>query len=408
MAYTSRKINSNGLAKDKQFYILPEYLRKKIDNITATDISKHYTTFKIPKRKSGFRTINAPDDELKEIQKDLLEKLRLIAIRLPHWISGFSPYRSIATNALEHRFIKYNSFALDTDYHNIFGKQQRFSRYCIKQITDMPIKSIRAPKSMIKMDIKNAFDSVGETLIKRGWPKKLRFVEEDFNRIIKVCLLNGCLPQGAPTSPFLLNIGLLPLDFYSRNLINRYMTSKGVFNGYNYTRYADDITVSVNKRQASELIGFILGAAKTLGLFIKKSKTRKMSRKFGMFVTGISVHNADTHITVSRKKRANIRAKIFNYHKNGGSIKDLNSIIGHIVHINSLDNGHGSALLEYAIKLGVLNKEQNIGGFPAEQRVLTGKDIRNTRFQYFTKNKITYEDNEESYEQSEQEYHSVF
>ena len=109
-----------------------------------------------------------------------------------------------------------------------------------------------------------------------------------------------------------------------------------------------------------------------------------MSQKNGILVTGINIVNSSTHISVSRRKRNNIRAKIFNYAKHGGSTKELDSIIGNITYVNSIDKGHGGSLIAYAIKLGVLNKNHSLNRMTAESCNLIGQQIRNNR-------KIIYE-----------------
>lgn len=55
------------------------------------------------------------------------------------------------------------------------------------------------------------------------------------------------LPQGAPTSPYLTNLGMIEIDEYFNNLAKS--------RGYTYTRYADDLTFSVMEGpQADEAI----------------------------------------------------------------------------------------------------------------------------------------------------------
>lgn len=58
--------------------------------------------------------------------------------------------------------------------------------------------------------------------------------------IAKLCTLNGVLPTGAPTSPILANMVSSPLDASLTSLAR----SHGCF----YTRYADDITFSTNRK----------------------------------------------------------------------------------------------------------------------------------------------------------------
>lgn len=394
-------------ATQKAELTLPVQLRQDIDSVLVDDMSTRYKIYKIPKKKSGFRTISAPDDDLKRVQRNLLDYFVQelnISRGIPDWVQGFMPNKSIVTNAMHHGIKFKANFGIgkkvsSLEFRNILGKnfvflnQQTSNLIYIQQNKDVEhnfsdIIKRQRQVSAIKLDIKSAFDSVGRTLIKRGWPKGMRFVEEDFDRIMQLCLLNECLPQGAPTSPLLLNIGLLPLDFYVKNLLRIAQFDGKLSKKPVYTRYADDITISVpnvdQNKEAHKAIYYVVGAAKALGLSIKMPKTKVMSQKNGILVTGINIVNSSTHISVSRRKRNNIRAKIFNYAKHGGSTKELDSIIGNITYVNSIDKGHGGSLIAYAIKLGVLNKNHSLNRMTAESCNLIGQQIRNNR-------KIIYE-----------------
>lgn len=63
--------------------------------------------------------------------------------------------------------------------------------------------------------------------------------------LTKLCCLNGCLPQGAPTSSTLSNI--LMIDFYKE--VAEYCLK----NNIRYTRYADDMTFLVTLMQVKSL-----------------------------------------------------------------------------------------------------------------------------------------------------------
>jgi hypothetical protein len=65
------------------------------------------------------------------------------------------------------------------------------------------------------------------------------------NEIIDVCTYNGCLPQGGPASPYLLNIAMYDADCM--------ITSYAKKHGFYYTRYADDLIFSIKGADSQAL-----------------------------------------------------------------------------------------------------------------------------------------------------------
>lgn len=79
----------------------------------------------------------------------------------------------------------------------------------------------------------------------------------------------GTLPQGAPTSPMLANLAVKPLDESLQSLADKF--------GMRYTRYADDLTFSTNKKtygreKCVQLIGQIYALLGSHGLNPNTSK----------------------------------------------------------------------------------------------------------------------------------------
>lgn len=64
--------------------------------------------------------------------------------------------------------------------------------------------------------------------------------EEAATTIAQIACVNGVLPQGSPCSPILTNMVCAPLDNNMMRLAKA--------NGFVYTRYADDITLSTYKK----------------------------------------------------------------------------------------------------------------------------------------------------------------
>lgn len=363
-------------------------LYPRIDKIISEGVASHYTQYSIKKRNGrGYRTISAPDDELKSLQREILKRLqRYRTIYTDDWVYGFVPFRTIVDNAIHHsQDVKHiNGCRQYTVKRKVLNKPQIF----LEPATLAIPRTMETAKSMVRLDIARAFDSIGRTLIVNGWPKLLTLSQLDQDKLIEICTLNGVLPQGAPTSPVLLNIALRPFDQYAIGLIKKKVTEKlGLEYTIKYSRFADDITISCNATDGAKLcIPLVEGVAKSFGLEIKRKKTRLMKIGTGLFVNGINIVNAKTHISVSRAARAKVRAAIHqaSLEQDPHLFDKLKrSVIGRITYINSLDRVHGTALLSYAISKGVLDSNQKIMGMTIELKVLSNAQYKSDRTKYY-------------------------
>lgn len=178
------------------------------------------------------------------------------------------------------------------------------------------------------MDLKDFFPSIGI-----GWVVNL-FSGLGYSHgvsyaLASLCCNNGCLVQGASTSPYITNILLHRLD--------ERLTKLAFKSNLKYTRYADDMTFSggyiSNKLPA--LIEFIVN---DYGLVVNTTKTKLMINKNKKIVTGLSVA-ADT-LRITRELRRSIKQAVhyierygFLSHVSQEKIKDpfyLDSILGKV------------------------------------------------------------------------------
>lgn len=183
-------------------------------------ISKNkYKQFTIKKKSGGERPISAPHYKLKTIQKCINEILN--AVFTPHFtVTGFVPKKSIVDNAKIHIG---KQFVFNTDLKDFFPST-KFRR--IKTVLGL------APLNLIDENEMNSNKEKRKISEKKG-KGYLGYL------IANLCCDNGCLPQGAPTSPTLTNLVCQRLD---KKL---YKFAKSI--NAAYSRYADDITFSSNK-----------------------------------------------------------------------------------------------------------------------------------------------------------------
>lgn len=158
-----------------------------------------YKSFQIPKKHGGVRSISAPCEELKNIQRKLAYILQLI-YEPKICTYGFVKNKNIVDNAKNH--IKKQEI-LNIDLKDFFT-QFHFGRV----------------RGMFKA-------------------KPYSLGDEAATTIAQIVCYNGVLPQGAPTSPIITNMICVPLD----NSLMRFAKK----NGLTYTRYADDLTFSSYK-----------------------------------------------------------------------------------------------------------------------------------------------------------------
>jgi RNA-directed DNA polymerase len=310
-----------------------------------------YRKFKIKKRNGrGYRQICAPIYELKIIQLQLFARLNAFyKVHKNHFATGFKPESNINKNATVH----------------LEGSNLK-----TRAVFDGYTTSIK--DRTIRMDIENAFESITCTMLHDALKMYFKISIEDIDRIVSICTYRFTLPQGAPTSPILLNIALHQFDFLCSKEIDRMYTlnliKKGVLlvsTSYpKYTRYADDICISYCSKYAKDywIIRTVNKIITNLGLKLKKSKTRVMSNRHGRFVTGINISNM-SYPCVSRKNRHKIRAMIHRASKMSDGLeksKLIESIKGKISYVKSIDKYQGNALLYYAAKKSLINSDSRL------------------------------------------------
>lgn len=275
-----------------------------VDNFRDKNMKELYHTFKIPKSSGGFRTITAPNENLKFNQKLVVDRIKERLKILEHNnAQAYVENKGIATNANFHS--QSNNFA--------------------------------------KVDFKDFFPSITGDLIKQVLPQlgAMSAIENEafFDNIVYLCTLNGSLPQGAPSSPYLSNLVMLPFDYHMVELLKK--------TDIIYTRYADDITFSSFYKLGDKeyLEGLVKQAMqKAYGyepLAINKKKTL-ITTKYGKNrVTGLKV-NKDNNVTIGYKEKRNLKqelARLIIAKLKGepisGNVKE--SVIGYFSHFKNIE-----------------------------------------------------------------------
>lgn len=220
-----------------------------------------YSTFSIPKKSGGVRTIQAPEERLKLLQRRVANLLNdcLVEIEkdLPSPAHGFKPDRSIFTNAAAHLGRRYvfnvdlEDFFPSIHFGRVFGLLQKSDHFSLQPMIARSLANI-------------------------------------------VCH-EAKLPQGAPSSPVVSNLIARMLDVQLARLAK--------LNKLTYSRYADDLTFSTNSPSFPQGVGIrldehkwvagdaLIATVKKCGFKINDKKTRMAYRSSRQEVTGLVVND---------------------------------------------------------------------------------------------------------------------
>lgn len=189
------------------------------DVLSAIRANRAYRSVKIPKRRGGYRTLDIPVDPLKEIQRRIHQVLlapRYVPTPVCHsfvrWGNEAAP-RTIVSNAFAHLGVPPG---IPPNRENLEIQW-------------------RVPRSLLAVDLKDAYPAVTE---ERVFAIYREVAGDPWTAAVLTALSvwNGCLPQGAPTSPLLFNFACLELD--------RALDEVFGHPPFVVTRYADDITIT--------------------------------------------------------------------------------------------------------------------------------------------------------------------
>lgn len=258
-----------------------------------------YTTFTISKKTGGKRTIEAPVDRLKAIQKWILSEI-LDSFSASKYATGFRKNYSIVDNATKH-----------------IGKEL-----------------------VITIDIKDFFPSITYADVLKVFVY-FGYRIDVAHLLTKLCTnANNVLPQGSPASPALSNLVMLRLDKRLGRLAEVV--------GFDYSRYADDITLSGDKsiKNTLPLVEMIL---REEGLIVNHQKTRLQYKHQRQEVTGLVVNS---RLSVSRKIKKELDNAIYFINKYG--------LTDHMDHIGCDKSFYKEHLYGIAYFIKMVNNEEGL------------------------------------------------
>ena len=230
----------------------------------SNNLEKHYHNVLIPKSDGSKRKLSVPDLILKRVQKSIADNI-LSQYPISKYAKAYKIGSNVVQNAQPH-----------------VGK-----------------------KKILKLDIEGFFDHILYSQVKDIVFYKEKFAEPIRVLLTMLCYYKESLPQGAPTSPAITNIIMYDFD----ETVGAFCFEKNIA----YTRYCDDMTFSGDFDEG-EIISFVKGKLRKLGLFLKNRKTAIIPAFKRQTVTGIVV-NEKLNITKEYKK--NIRQEMYYIRKFG-------------------------------------------------------------------------------------------
>ena len=253
---------------------------------------RRYKKFTIAKRNGlDRRLIAQPARQVKSIQRAVLKHIRE-NIKVHEHAFAYEKERDIKKNASLH---KDHDYLLKMDFKNFF-------------LSIKPVNLLNVIK-MQGISLENDDVFVLENLffwkLRRNSPLRLSI--------------------GAPSSPFISNAVMFFFDTV--------MSEKCKKIEVTYTRYADDLTFSTNRKnvlfEVPRLVREILNETSLRNIKINHEKTVFSSKKFNRHVTGVTLANNGV-LSLGRERKRLLRSKVDYYRKGLLSPEEILTLKGEL------------------------------------------------------------------------------
>jgi len=212
--------------------------------VTAPTIPMNYVEFRIPKANGGYRTIHAPNPQLKAFQRKILRFLVRMRLSPGPYLHAYIKRRSIRT------------YAQGLQIHTQ--------------------KKTRTPGYILKLDVKDFFSSVTRERVLRACsaerlPQWLRDIISGY------CFWKDkkgelVLPQGAPTSPFLSNLVMKYVAMRIGGVVKSWNRKKYFITRFSV--YCDNLAFAGDSKEITQLRYPSARILKEFGLELNPKKVR--------------------------------------------------------------------------------------------------------------------------------------
>jgi len=204
-------------------------------------------------------------------------------------------------------------------------------------------------EAVLSIDLKDFFPSIKSGRVV-GFFRSAGCSPEVAGLLTDLVTLNGCVPQGFPTSPMLANMIAYGLDVQHIEIAKRANLQR--------TRWIDDIVFSGRIEDLESRCVSLLGAIRPHGFRLNYKKTKYVVRSSGPTVTGLEVRRRSPRVSIAVIDT--IRDRLLECQHSGievvqmafenetqGRRKDLSaSLYGRINYVRRYNRKEGDELLE--------------------------------------------------------------
>ena len=275
-------------------------MEKALDN--ARKIVKH---IEIPKKDGNFRKVYQPSKKLKIIQYWLINNV-FMRMRISESATAYRENLSVKNNAYIHQK---NKYFVKLDFVDFF-----------------PSIIYRDLEPLIEAWHKDEDPKWQWTLINKETIRKTCFYKRNK------------LPIGYPSSPIISNIIMYDFDIAINSTL---YLRKDILGNVKYSRYADDLIFSTNKKgvykEIIDIVNTQIRSMKSPKLKLNSNKTKICSKSGGSaLITGLRICN-DGHMTIHRKYKDRVRLLISLFEKGKLNSEDIPKLRGHFNYIKNVD-----------------------------------------------------------------------
>jgi RNA-directed DNA polymerase len=292
---------------------------------------RHYDHTWVHSRRGRVRLLERPRARMRMLQRRVLHDV-LDQVPPHEAAHGFVRHRSVATFAAPH---------VDRDVVLRMDLESFFTSVTAGRV--FGIFRMMGYAEPVAHALTGLVTTTTPLAVRRVTPQALRDDDVDSRRRLITRLSRPHLPQGSPTSPALANLAAHALD--------RRVAGLAAGAGATYTRYADDLALSLDgvgaHRRAARLAAMIRTIATEEGFRVNARKTVIATRAQRQLLCGVMVN---ARLTVPRTDYDLLRAILHNCRldpasQNRDGVSDFRShLLGRIAWVASLDPGRGERL----------------------------------------------------------------
>lgn len=166
----------------------------------------------------------------------------------------------------------------------------------------------RFSNHVLRLDIRNFFPSIKSGLIENYLTEYVdyEFSREDISLILKIVMFRGGLVMGAPSSPFIANRIMIPVDERIEE------QTKTIDSQMIYTRYCDDLFFSSKRFIEKSFTNEIMSILSSFGFNLNFNKTRFMGKGSNKWMAGVAI-NSNRELSLGQRRKRELREQLYGF-----------------------------------------------------------------------------------------------